>query len=165
MQPVRNGFFWITVMGFAFLMIGYTGSMWAAMPSDIQVQGAWVRAMPPNATTSAAYMVIENKGTQDDRLIAARSPIAGKVELHNVQKEGDLMKMFPVEHIDVPASGSTVLQPGGFHIMLIDLKNSKVGDQVPLVLTFQQAGDIELLVPVKESQMGQKLPMQHHHRQ
>jgi hypothetical protein len=67
-----------------------------------------------------------------------------------------MMQMSLVEHIDVPGHGATALQPGGLHIMLINLKAvPTAGEEVSLVLTFQHAGDIELKVPVKESQIGQ----------
>jgi hypothetical protein len=157
--------FWgIAVISWAFVVLSGSaiGVPWAGMHSSIQVHDAWIRAVPPNATTTAAYMVLENKSGQDDQLIGARSPIAKKLELHNVRKEGEMMQMYPVKHIDVPTHGSTTLQPGGLHIMLIDLKAvPKAGEEVSLILAFQHAGDVELKVPVKESQMGQEKSMKH----
>lgn len=111
-------------------VIGYLPLLWAALSGTIHIHQAWIRAVPPNARTAAAYMILENTGTQDDQLIGVRSSIARTVELHTVQKRGDLLSMTPVKQIDIPAHGSTSLQPGGVHLMLIDLTRiPKMGEK------------------------------------
>ncbi len=137
--------------GILLLLAGCTQSTQMSKQGKIEVGHAWVRAVPPNAKTSAAYMKLQNHGDQEDRLIAANSPIAEAVELHNVFKQGDMMAMRPVQHISVPAHGATMLKPGSYHIMLINLKKSpKPGEKVHLTLTFEKAGQMEMMVPVHE---------------
>jgi copper(I)-binding protein len=80
---------------------------------------------------SAAYMVLQNHGNQSDRLMRAESDIAKAVELHFSEMKDGVMSMRPVEFIEVPAGGETVLKQGGLHIMLIGLKHDlTVGDTV-----------------------------------
>ncbi|MBM7843233.1 copper chaperone PCu(A)C [Herpetosiphon giganteus] len=100
-------------------------------------------------SNSAAYMTIRNTGAADT-LIAASTDVAGKVELHTVTADGEVMKMEQVEKIEVPANGEAVLKPGGFHIMLLEIKQDlKVGDTLDLTLTFEKAGKITVKVPVQ----------------
>lgn len=101
--------------------------------------------------TSAAYMEITNSGSTADALIKAESDVADSVELHTMTMEGDVMKMTPVEKVDIPANGSATLKPGSFHIMLIGLRHDlKEGEAVTLTLTFQNAGTIQVEAPVRK---------------
>ncbi|GAA5529976.1 copper chaperone PCu(A)C [Herpetosiphon gulosus] len=100
-------------------------------------------------SNSAAYMTIRNTGAADN-LISASTDVAGKVELHTVVADGDVMRMEQVEKIEVPANGEALLKPGGFHVMLLEVKQDlKVGDTIDLTLTFEKAGTITLKVPVQ----------------
>ncbi|MDH3605293.1 MAG: copper chaperone PCu(A)C [Candidatus Tectomicrobia bacterium] len=120
--------------------------------SDIEIQSAWVRATPPNSKNSAAYMMLHNHTDQADRLLSAQSPIAHAAELHMVVKKDEMMSMQPVDSIPVPAQGSAMLKPGGYHIMLINLKQQpKAGEKVHLTLTFERAGGVMVMAPVQES--------------
>lgn len=115
----------------------------ATMPISPTMGGAMM------GSNSAAYMTIRNTGAADN-LIAASTDVAGKVELHTVTADGDVMKMEQVEKIEVPANGEAVLKPGGFHIMLLEIKQDlKVGDTLDLTLTFEKAGKITVKVPVQ----------------
>ncbi len=118
----------------------------------IVIEDAWVRPSPMTAGNGAAYMVIRNTGSEDDALIAADSDIAGAVEIHEtMMMEGDMMGMQPVESIPVPAGGSVTLEPGGYHIMLIDMREPlEAGQTVTLTLTFEKAGPIEVQAEVRE---------------
>ncbi|HEC21568.1 MAG TPA: copper chaperone PCu(A)C [Chloroflexi bacterium] len=118
----------------------------------IVIEDAWVRPSPMTAGNGAAYMVIRNTGSEDDALIAADSDIAGAVEIHEtMMMEGDMMGMQPVESIPVPAGGSVTLEPGGYHIMLIDMREPlEAGQTVMLTLTFEKAGPIEVQAEVRE---------------
>lgn len=85
-----------------------------------------------------------------DVLQSASSPVAGVVELHTHLHDNGVMRMRQVPEIVIPAQQKVALQPGGLHIMLIDLKAPlKVGDTVPLTLRFETAGSVQLDVPVK----------------
>lgn len=120
--------------------------------AKLEIKSAWVRAMPPNAKNSAAYLMVHNPTDQADRLIAAQSPIAKMVEIHTVEKQGEAMIMMTVDGVPVPAKSMATLKPGGYHIMLMGLNQApKTGDQVPLTLTFEKAGDVQVTAAVQES--------------
>lgn len=113
------------------------------------VEGAWAR---PSLSTrpSAAYMLLRNTGEADDRLVAARSPAFGTIELHTVERDGDVMTMKPVEGIAAPAGGETALEPGGFHIMLFEPAQAfAAGESFPLTLVFERAGEGAITVAVQ----------------
>ncbi len=99
---------------------------------------------------SAAYMRLVNSGDADT-LIAATTDVAEVVELHTVEMtEEGVMQMRPVPGIDVPASGEVELQPGGFHVMMIGLNDDlKEGEMVDITLTFENAGEQTISVPVR----------------
>lgn len=99
---------------------------------------------------SAAYMTLINETDTPDAIIRADTDVAETVELHTVEQTDEgIMKMRPVEQIDIPASGEQHLKPGGFHIMLLGLKHDlNEGDTVTLTLTLEQAGDIQVIAPV-----------------
>ena len=127
----------------------------AAHHSDIQITTAWSRELPPTAPVGAAFMNVENHSDQADRLMSADSSIAEITELHAHIHEGDVMRMVKVDAIDVPAHGSLTLEPGGYHIMLIDLKKPLVaGEQLPLTLQFEHAGQVDVTVDIKSSDAG-----------
>ncbi|MEL6337244.1 MAG: copper chaperone PCu(A)C [Pseudomonadota bacterium] len=117
---------------------------------DLMVDHPWARPNIPNRPT-AAYAEIMNAGTEADRLIAASSPAFGRIELHTTTREGDVMKMERVEGIEVPAGGSASLEPGGLHIMLFDaVEILKEGASFPLTLTFENAGEVVVVVNVEK---------------
>ena len=82
-------------------------------------------------------MVIKNNGDKDTKVVKAENPASRVTELHTNLNEGGVMKMRPVQSVDIKAKGEAVLKPGGLHVMLIDLKAAmKEGDVVPITLTF-----------------------------
>src|SRR5690606_16779809 len=98
----------------------------------------------------AAYLTVSNDGNKDDVLREARSPVAGKVEIHDMTMEGMVMKMRRLDALPVPAGGSVALAPGGKHIMLIGLAEPlSEGMSVPLTLVFEGAGEVEVSAPVR----------------
>jgi periplasmic copper chaperone A len=119
--------------------------------ASLGIAHAWARATAATAKTGAAYLTITNKGTNDDRLIGVASPVAAKAELHTSQMDNNVMRMRPLEAVEVKAGGKAELKPGGMHIMLVDLKAPlKVGDKFPLTLHFEKAGAIEIMVTVEK---------------
>lgn len=123
--------------------------------THIRVITAWSRELPPNAPVGAAFMQIENHSDQADRLIRAESSIAQITELHAHIHEGDVMRMVKVDTIDVPAHGQLTLEPGGYHVMLIDLKKPLLaGETLPLTLQFEHAGPMNITVNIKSSDAG-----------
>lgn len=126
--------------------------------AQVTVERGQVRLMPPGAPNTAAFMTLHNDADQAVKLVAASSALTPTVELHTHINDNGVMRMRQVESIEVPAKGSVVLQPGGLHLMFIGLKTSlNAGQQVPLMLRFDDGEQLELTLPVKEI-----MPMQGH---
>jgi len=133
-----------------------------AQQSSIAVTDAWARATPPGAKTGAAYVTVTNKGTETDKLLSVSTPVAGMAQLHTTINDNGVMKMRPVKSIDVKPGKPLTLKPGGYHLMLMDLKQPlKQGDTFPITLTFAKAGEIHTEVKVqKVGAMGDMGSMQ-----
>lgn len=119
--------------------------------SGIELKDAWVRGTPPGSTITALYLNIENKGSENDVLLSASSDVSKVVELHttSVDDKG-VAKMEMLESISIPAGGTVKLEPGGMHIMLIDLqKPLETGENVEVELVFEKAGPIKAQAKVK----------------
>lgn len=130
-----------------------------AQPSSataISIEHPWARATPRGGRTGAAYVTIVNHGLTPDRLIHAATPRADKVQFHQENDDNGVMRMREMPAVDVGAGTSVTLKPGGTHIMMIGLKQQlKEGQTLPLTLEFEQAGKIELQVPIaKAGAMG-----------
>ncbi|MCX9146019.1 copper chaperone PCu(A)C [Erythrobacter sp. WG] len=119
--------------------------------SIIAVAEPWSRATAEGQNAGGAFMTIANTGTAADRLTGGSTPVAGRVEIHTMTMEGDVMKMRQLaDGLEVPAGGEVTLKPGSFHVMLMDLKQPlKAGDKVPLTLTFAGAGALETELEVR----------------
>jgi periplasmic copper chaperone A len=117
---------------------------------SLEISGAFSRATLPNAPVGGGYLTITNKGTADDMLISASSPVAGVTQIHAMKLEGDVMKMDEAgAGLPIPAGQSVTLAPGGRHIMFMDLKQPLAeGGMVPVTLTFTGAGTVEVNLPV-----------------
>lgn len=116
------------------------GTLWVEHP--------WARATAGQAANGAAYLTVVNQGGAD-RLVSVSSSVATTVELHTHLHEDGVMRMRSVSNVDIPAGGRVVLEPGGYHIMLIGLKGPlKEGRRIPLTLVFEKAGsmDVEAVV-------------------
>ena len=136
-----------------------------AQQGPIRVETAWARASAGEAKNGAAYMTLHNVGTGPDKLLSASSSVAGKVELHNHIMVGNVAQMRPVDAIEVSPGSPTVLQPGGLHVMLLDLKGPlKAGQSFPVTLTFERAGKVEATVavqPLRAPAPGGGMPHRH----
>jgi copper(I)-binding protein len=120
------------------------------MEPGLHVRDAWSRESMMVDLAGAAYMVIHNNTDADDALIGASSPAAGVVEMHESSMgEDGTMSMMQLEEIPIPAHADTTLEPGGYHIMLIDLAAPLVeGDQIELNLSFANAESQAVMVPI-----------------
>lgn len=117
---------------------------------ELQVRHPWVRATPPGAKVAAGYLEIRNSGKEADRVIGASSPVAERVELHVLKREGDVMKMREVKGFEVPARQRLVLRPGGSHLMIVGFnKPFAKGERVPLTLQFERAGELKIELEVQ----------------
>lgn len=118
---------------------------------DIMIHAPWARATAGKLRNGAAYLTIVNQGKADDRLVAATSSISSRVELHNTQiDDKGVMRMREVRGIDIPAGQTVKIAPGGYHVMLVDLRDPLVkGESFSLKLRFEKAGEREVTVPVR----------------
>ena len=129
-----------------------TGPLWAGdAHGPIVVEDSYARSSSPSAKSGAAFMMLKNTGTEADRLVAARTDAAKRTELHTHMEDANgVMKMMHVtEGFEVPAGGALMLERGGKHVMLMGLTGAlEQGETVTLTLTFEQAGDVTVEVPV-----------------
>lgn len=114
-------------------------SAWA---NSVAVSKAWVRPTVPGQTVAGAYLDITAKKTA--RLIAVRSPVSRDVQIHWMQMDGEVMRMREVSAIDLPKNTQVSLKPGGYHLMLMQLKKPILaGDTIPLTLVIETQGKRE----------------------
>ncbi len=119
--------------------------------AEMKINDAYARSAGAMAKAGAAFMVLENTGAEDDRLVGASSDVAKRVELHTHKDMGDgIMKMVEVEEgFPVPAGGTHALARGGDHVMFMGLTRAmNDGDMVEVTLTFEKAGDVVVEIPV-----------------
>lgn len=125
----------------------------AAAHAQVSVTDAWVRATVAQQKATGAFMQL--KSAQDARLVAGQSPAAGVVEIHEMMHENNMMKMREMKDgLPLPAGQTVELTPGGYHIMLMDLKQQvKDGETVPLTLVVEgkdgKRQNIEVKAPVR----------------
>lgn len=132
--------------------------------SKIMIKDAYARISSKMAKSGAAFLEIHNMGDTADRLIAVRSDIAARSELHTHKDMGDgVMKMLHVEEgFEIPAGGAHVLARGGDHVMFMGLKTSlDHGDQVTAVLVFEEAGEVAVSIPVDLERKAKHGDMNH----
>jgi copper(I)-binding protein len=117
----------------------------------MMVIAPWSRPSPTGTGNGAIYMTLMNEGDQADVLLSAETDVAEVVELHESRLEGDVMKMGPISNIEIPAGASVSLEPGGKHIMLINLKQPLTpGDTLTLILNFEQSGPLTVETEIRE---------------
>ena len=128
---------------------------------DLVITQPWSRATPAGAKVAGGYLTIENKGSAPDRLVSGTGDVAGRVEIHEMAMNNGVMTMRPLDKGLTIEPGKTVkLAPGGYHVMLMDLKNPlKQGEKVPLTLEFEKAGKVTLSLDVQG--VGAQAPMDH----
>src|ERR1700761_5005533 len=91
---------------------------------SIHITDPWARATPKGASAGASYMTITNNGTAPDRVSCVSSDASGQCQIHSMTMEGGVMKMRPVEGgLEIKPGETVMLKPGGFHLMLTDLKH------------------------------------------
>ena len=120
--------------------------------AQVSVSDPWVRATVPQQKVAGAFMQL--RSAKAARLVGVKTPVAGRVELHQMAMEGQTMRMRAVESIELPAGQTVNLASGGYHVMLFDLQRQlKEGEQVPLTLTVVDAAgkraDVAVSAPVK----------------
>ena len=133
---------------------------------EIVVQNPYARAVATGQANSAMFMTVMNHGKTDHAIVSASGTVAKAIELHNHVNEGGMMRMRPVDKIDVKAGGMTQLQPGGLHVMLIGLNQPlQEGDTVNIELKFEDGSTKMVMAPVKNAapaSQGGDMPMGEH---
>jgi copper(I)-binding protein len=136
------------------------GSALALAESGVKVTNVWAKSTAPGQTVAAAYLDIVSSAPA--ALVRAESPAAKTVELHEMKMDGDVMRMRAVQRIELPAGKTVRLEPGGLHVMLVDIEQPlKAGGAIPLTLVVESEGKTETLkttAEVRDSKGGD-----HHH--
>jgi copper(I)-binding protein len=164
----RTGFFSLTVfatrhtvpfftqegnpMKFKSLMtaVALAGAALSAVAGGaVEVQNAWARATVKGQMATGAFMTLTAK--DGARLVGAASPVAGVAQVHEMKMDNGVMKMAELKDgLDLPAGKAVDLKPGGYHVMLMDLKETLAKDSsVPLTLTFKDAKGVESKLELK----------------
>lgn len=126
------------------LLLASITQVFAADP--ITIERPYARASAPGQMVGGGFMTIVHQGSSEDRLVSATTPIAREVQIHTMNMDGGVMRMRPVEGgLAIPAGGRVVLQPGGLHLMFMDISAPLVaGTTFPVTLRFAKAGDIKV---------------------
>ena len=127
-------------------LLALTAAAWAQ--TTVKVEDAWVRGTVATQKATGAFMRLTPSANA--RLVEARSPVAGVVEIHEMAMENDVMRMRQVPGLDLSAGRTLELKPGGYHVMLMDLKQPlKAGEQVPITLVFEDAAQKRFTQEIK----------------
>lgn len=111
----------------------------------VRVTEVWARATAPGQKVAGVFLDIT--ASADARLVGVESPVAGKAELHYMRMDDGVMRMRKVEAIDLPGGATVSLKPGGYHVMLFDLKQPlKPGETIALTLTVVVGGNRPVLL-------------------
>jgi copper(I)-binding protein len=121
--------------------------------AQVNVSDAWVRGTVPGQKATGAFMQL--KSVDGGALVSVQSPVAGSVEIHEMRMEGNVMRMRVIPRLELPAGQIVELKPGGYHVMLIDLKVPlHKGDTVPITLKLQgkdgKPQDVEVKAEVRD---------------
>ncbi len=144
--------------GKALLLLSLLASPLTYAQTDVMAHNPYARAMAPGAVTSAVFGNIVNQGDTDRFIVSATSSAAGKIELHDVIMDGDMMKMRQIPELKIPAKGKLELKPGSFHIMLFNLpKPLQEGEEIDVQVTFKNGEQYSFSAPVKKVMSGMQM--------
>ena len=133
----------------------------AAWAANVSVTDAWARATMPGQPVSGAYMQIRSDA--DARLLSVSSTVVPRVEVHEMSMDGGVMRMREVKAVELPKGKTVSLEPGGFHIMLMNLKKPiAAGDVIPLTLVVESDGKRQTVEVKAEARAMNGGGMQHH---
>ncbi len=129
----------------------------------LELRDAWVRALPPTQTITAAYLVVANPGTTSQTIVGASADLAGRVELHTTMEVDGYMRMQQLQQLPVPAASEVALVPGGTHLMLLDLERMPAAGQVlQLCLELASGQQVCTAAEVRRDSGGQDSHHHHH---
>ena len=138
----------------------------AAAFAQVTVQDAWVRGTVPGQTSSGAFMTLQ--AADGAKLVGVSTPVAGTAEIHEMKMEGNVMRMRAVQSLDLPKGQTVQLKPGGYHVMLMDLKQPLAKDTtVPITLKVELADkrvvEQKVDAKVRDLTAGNMPAMKHDH--
>lgn len=138
-------------------------SAFAQQAGNMQIAGAWARATPKGAQVGGGYLKITNSGSAPDRLLGGSSPVAGKIELHEMSMSGGVAKMRELANgIEIKPGETIELKPGGNHVMFVSLKQPlERGKPFMTTFQFEKAGKVD--VEFKVEPLGAPAPSGHGH--
>ncbi|AGS22031.1 copper chaperone PCu(A)C [Rhizobium etli] len=121
---------------------------------DIEISGAFAKAMLPGQPVGGGFFTVKNNGKTDDRLVSVSSPVAGEVQIHEMATKDNVMRMRQLKDgVAIAAGGTLKLEPGNLHLMFQKVKTPfKQGDTVPVTLTFEKTGKVDLALQVLSAQ-------------
>lgn len=122
--------------------------------AGIEIADPWAAPTPGGVDVSAGYLTVRNGSAEGDALVSVSSPRATSVEVHEMSMDGVVARMRPVEGgLAIPAHGEVALAPGGYHLMFMGVTQAFAeGEEIPVTLTFANAGVVELMMPVRQGQ-------------
>ena len=150
--------FWLFILAVVLLLAACSpadSADCANLPAGttIKIDGAWSRTAEisaPDTGPSAVYLTINNCGTQPDALLSAASDAAQFTEVHVTETRNGITMMTQVDKIDIPAGKKVELKEGGYHVMMMKLKQSiNAGDPLEITLNFEKAGAIKVTAPAR----------------
>lgn len=131
------------------LVLLWSLSNLVAAAGTLEIREAYIREMPPGQSTTAAFMNLVNTGNRPIALVAATSDGAGQAEVHRHRNQNGMMQMEQVTRVEIPAHGQLLFAPGGYHLMLINLKRSfRAGDKINVTLLDEEGKFYTAAVPV-----------------
>jgi len=152
-RSLRRGAALLAVAGLAAASLGAcsTGSTTAPSATTPVISDAWVRPPIGADRPAAGYLTITNPGAGADALVGVTSPIAMSCEIHETSMDSSGMAgMHPIDRLEIPAGGTVTLEPGGYHLMLMESEAMTVGSTVELRLEFETAGTVVVQAEVRE---------------
>jgi periplasmic copper chaperone A len=123
---------------------------------SLLIEAPWARASPPNAKIGGGFVTITNKGNEPDRLTGGTAAFADRVEIHQSQMEGSVMRMRPLaDGVEIQPGQTVAFKPGSYHLMFVNLKAPlKKGSRVKVTLAFEKAGAVDVEFPVVATGAG-----------
>jgi copper(I)-binding protein len=136
------------LLALVLLLLGLAACQPGVAGEQIVVTDAWARPAAAGDTTGL-FFIIDNQGGEADALLGVTSDVARVAELHKTEMQDGVMKMIPQPSVAVPAGERVTFQPGGLHVMLIDLKHAlNEGDEITATLRFERAGEVTITAKV-----------------
>lgn len=159
-----KAFIQATVLAFAALF-SLSSQAHSIEAGDLTVIHPNAKPSRPGVLSSAAYLGVHNKGSADDTIVSVRSDVAKHTEVHDMKMDNDVMRMFKVDGVTIPAGQTLIFGTDNkLHVMLMGLKEPlKVGDKFTMTITFEKAGDVPVDVWVEESEAAAAAGHGHEH--